>query len=105
MGYPTEDEFEEARRHRSPPRARPGHNQFSVELDFDFSDLYTKEEYEKEHPGSDVTYERYRSRCREAALKNELTRMRFQLMEWGYTHGEVVRSILDEAQECCRYQP
>lgn len=104
MGYPTDDQFEEARRHRAPPRKRPT-DQYEVTLKFDFSDLYTREDYDEKFPYDDQTYENYRSSCRETTLKAELTRLRMRLKDNGYTHGEIVRAFLDEVRQCCKNQP
>jgi hypothetical protein len=81
--------------------------QEKIEFDMriDLSTLYTEEEFDKEFPCSPTTYQTYRSRNRESHLKQQLTLMRFKLRDQGYTHGEIVRSILDEAQSCCKKQP
>jgi len=79
--------------------------QIKFDMKIDLSDLHTEAEFDKEFPHSPTTYQTYLSRNRESNLKCELTKMRYELMSQGYTHGEIVRCILDEAQSCCKNQP
>ena len=80
-------------------------DQIKFAIKIDLSGLYSEDEFDKEFPHSPTTYQSYLSRNREANLKSELTRMRFNLTDSGFTNGEITRVLLDLAQDICKRMP
>lgn len=82
------------------PKRRPC--QLHVELYINTCDIYKEGEYKTQFPVDTTPYDVYVSRCREAALKAEMTKARFALRDGGFSNDEIMRVLLEVAQDICK---